>query len=171
LLADGRKIIEQVEERLGRAARFFWEVQVPREPWDYGDSDDGFVTPLFTTIETSRLEWRDWLRGAGENSSLAYWLGDSPAAAKELGAGERLHVISANDWSVYPDSGIAICESGFWWLRWDLSRFDGYVGVNNHMGSRFTQSRDGMRLAMVAQFEGCHLSGQGLANRLTRQPA
>jgi len=23
-------------------------------------------------------------------------------------------------------------------LRWDLGRFDGYVGINNHMGSRFT---------------------------------
>ena len=131
LLADGRKIVEPVEERLGRAARFFWEVQGPREPWDYGDSDDGFVTPLFTTIETSRLEWRDWLRGAGENSSLAYWLSDSPPAAKELGAGERLHVISANDWSVYPNSGIAICESGFWWLRWDLSPL-GYLKTAAH---------------------------------------
>jgi polysaccharide deacetylase 2 family uncharacterized protein YibQ len=33
-------------------------------------------------------------------------------------------------------------------LRWDLSRFDGYVGINNHMGSRFTQSRDGMRVVL-----------------------
>jgi polysaccharide deacetylase 2 family uncharacterized protein YibQ len=33
-------------------------------------------------------------------------------------------------------------------LRWDLARFDGYVGINNHMGSRFTQSRDGMRLVL-----------------------
>jgi polysaccharide deacetylase 2 family uncharacterized protein YibQ len=33
-------------------------------------------------------------------------------------------------------------------LRWDLSRFDGYVGINNHMGSRFTQSREGMRLVL-----------------------
>jgi polysaccharide deacetylase 2 family uncharacterized protein YibQ len=33
-------------------------------------------------------------------------------------------------------------------LRWDLTRFDGYVGINNHMGSRFTQSREGMRLVL-----------------------
>jgi polysaccharide deacetylase 2 family uncharacterized protein YibQ len=33
-------------------------------------------------------------------------------------------------------------------LRWGLSRFDGYVGINNHMGSRFTESRDGMRLVI-----------------------
>ena len=29
-------------------------------------------------------------------------------------------------------------------LRWDLSRFDGYVGINNHMGSRFTADAQGM---------------------------
>src|SRR3546814_10885137 len=29
-------------------------------------------------------------------------------------------------------------------LDWDLARFDGYVGVNNHMGSRFTRDQDRM---------------------------
>ena len=29
-------------------------------------------------------------------------------------------------------------------LRWDLGRFDGYVGINNHMGSRFTTDRQAM---------------------------
>lgn len=33
-------------------------------------------------------------------------------------------------------------------LRWDLDRFDGYVGVNNHMGSRFTRDRHAMELIM-----------------------
>src|SRR5579864_6523563 len=30
-------------------------------------------------------------------------------------------------------------------LRWDLSRFDGYVGVNNHMGSKFTSDEEALR--------------------------
>lgn len=34
-------------------------------------------------------------------------------------------------------------------LRWGLSRFTGYVGINNHMGSRFTQDRAGMRLVLA----------------------
>ncbi len=33
-------------------------------------------------------------------------------------------------------------------LRWDLDRFDGYVGVSNHMGSLFTTWDEGMRLVM-----------------------
>ncbi len=35
-------------------------------------------------------------------------------------------------------------------LDWGLSRFSGYVGVNNHMGSRFTSDRAGMDAVMAA---------------------
>jgi hypothetical protein len=34
-------------------------------------------------------------------------------------------------------------------LNWGLARFSGYVGVNNHMGSKFTRSREGMDLVMA----------------------
>jgi hypothetical protein len=33
-------------------------------------------------------------------------------------------------------------------LNWGLARFDGFVGINNHMGSRFTASPEGMALVM-----------------------
>ena len=34
-------------------------------------------------------------------------------------------------------------------LEWALTRFDGYVGINNHMGSRFTAWEPGMRLVLA----------------------
>lgn len=33
-------------------------------------------------------------------------------------------------------------------LRWGLDRWDGFIGANNHMGSRFTESAPGMSLVM-----------------------
>jgi len=34
-------------------------------------------------------------------------------------------------------------------LNWNLDQFTGYVGINNHMGSRFTKDADGMRIVMA----------------------
>jgi len=33
-------------------------------------------------------------------------------------------------------------------LDWDPAQFEGYVGINNHMGSRFTQDASGMQLVL-----------------------
>jgi polysaccharide deacetylase 2 family uncharacterized protein YibQ len=35
-------------------------------------------------------------------------------------------------------------------IDWGLSRFEGFVGINNHMGSRFTASAPDMALVMAA---------------------
>ena len=34
-------------------------------------------------------------------------------------------------------------------LRWNLDQMDGYAGINNHMGSRFTRDLAGMRMVMA----------------------
>lgn len=35
------------------------------------------------------------------------------------------------------------------WLSWGLDRFPGYIGINNHMGSRFTQDERGMQVVLA----------------------
>jgi hypothetical protein len=125
------KVSSTVKQRLESAARFFWEVQARREPWDYGDSDNAFVTPLFTNEQTLIAEWRDWISQRGDSRSLEYWLGCSPFISPALGKGRPAHVASAEPWWIYRNSGIAICESGYWWLRWDLSPL-GYLRTAAH---------------------------------------
>lgn len=44
------------------------------------------------------------------------------------------------------DTPVALAQK----LDWGLARFGGYVGVNNHMGSRFTSDREGMDMVMTA---------------------
>ena len=131
LKASAEAISPEVEDRLNRAARFFWEVQVRREPWDYGDSDNAYTTPFFATERTALLEWRDWLLPSGGISIPGYWLGDPPVFAPPLGIGAPPHALPAQGWWIYPETGMAVCESGFWWLRWDLSPL-GYLKTAAH---------------------------------------
>src|SRR3546814_6705104 len=34
-------------------------------------------------------------------------------------------------------------------LNWGLGRFEGFVGINNHMGSRFTRNEPGMSVVLA----------------------
>lgn len=129
LLTANREVFYQVNARLDAAMRFFNDVQVDREPWDYGDSDDAYVTPLFAGPQFTR-EWLYWI--ARRNSSaLDYWLDSPPLLGRSPNSGPPLCAKELGDWWVYGDSGIALCESGFWWLRWDLSPL-GYLATAAH---------------------------------------
>jgi polysaccharide deacetylase 2 family uncharacterized protein YibQ len=64
-----------------------------------------------------------------------------------------LHVaMEPNDKSVDPGPNVLLVGQPAADIRksmaWGLSRFEGYVGVNNHMGSRFTRDVDGMTVVM-----------------------
>jgi hypothetical protein len=126
LLAAGRRVAEAVEERLRRAVDFFSTVQVADEPWDYGDSDGAFVTPFFADDRRAAREWLDWFNHSPSSPALRHWWGDAPAPPPNLAC-----VTAANDWLVYPQSGIAVGWRGDWTLRWDLSPL-GYLTTAAH---------------------------------------
>lgn len=60
-------------------------------------------------------------------------------------------------------------------LEWDFARFSGYVGINNHMGSKFTADRRAMALVMRAVkkrgllFLDSRTSAATVAGKLARQ--
>ncbi len=131
LIAGGRKVASPIEDRLVKAARFYWATQANCEPWDYGDSDNAFVTPVYASDHTAIQEWQAWMHGERAGQPIAYWLGDPPSIEPPLARGKPLNTMTAGDWLVYPDTGIAVCESGDWWLRWDLSPL-GYLKTAAH---------------------------------------
>jgi hypothetical protein len=124
LTAAGRKIAPPVHERLGRAAGFYQAVQVPSDPWDYGDSDSAYVTPFF--LENPVQEWHQWMGAQGHGTGVQYWLGDPPAPAS---SGQSVSELAA--WRVFPESGMAIYHAPPWGLRWDVSPL-GYLSTAAH---------------------------------------
>ena len=56
-------------------------------------------------------------------------------------------------------------------LDWALSRFEGFTGVNNHMGSRFTAWPDGMEIVMRTLNERGFLFLDSLTNTKSIGPA
>jgi polysaccharide deacetylase 2 family uncharacterized protein YibQ len=80
-------------------------------------------------------------------------LGSQTEAARKAGHELLVHVPMEpigknNDAGPSPlDIGMS-AEAVLQRLRWDLSRFDGYVGIDNHMGSRFTADADALQPVM-----------------------
>jgi hypothetical protein len=135
LMAAGLKVGEAVEERLARAAEFFLDVQVPSDPWDYGDSDNGFVTPLFEQDGRAGEEWYEWLEGK-RGGAIGFWLGAAPLTlTPALAHAPALHsdpaVKESGNWRVFAESGIAVQCAADWTLRWDFSPL-GYLSTAAH---------------------------------------
>jgi hypothetical protein len=129
LEALGRSNSEAVNDRLKRAADFFVAVQVPDEPWDYGDSDNAFVTPLLLNQRDAVREWCSWM-SHHSSPALQYWFGDfpysnMPATALATGENEECSVMH------FEESGILIVRKDRWRLRWDLSPL-GYLSTGAH---------------------------------------
>lgn len=128
LQAAGQAAPKAIEDRLRKAARFFVQVQVPEDPWDYGDSDSAYVTPFFGEEATAVAEWHRWFQDSTSSPALGYWLGTKPiAAASERGS-------EAEHWHQSKPSGYAMRPFADWRLRWDLSPLGlGSMAAHGHL--------------------------------------
>lgn len=126
VLSDaGRDVSPGVRARVADAGRFFREVQVAAEPWDYGDSDSAFVSPFFLGESGACEQWWSWMEGGEAGATLRYWMGHPPAFSPSPGAQARA------GWREYPDTGILVRSHGPWFLRWDASPL-GYLATAAH---------------------------------------
>lgn len=126
LRAAGASLAPAVEDRLRLASGYFNRVQARANAWDYGDSDNAFVTPLFERWTEATSEWYRWLNDSAESPAIRYWLGDAP---KPLHASNIVN--GAQGWQIYPNTGYAIYRTGDWFLRWDLSPL-GFLATAGH---------------------------------------
>ncbi len=126
LLASGRAVSQSVEDRLNHAAGFEVDVRSETETWDYGDSDNAYVTPFFLGEATMTSEWHKWMENKIGSPAFDYWLAKPPRAQinAELVDGTPSE-------RCFPCAGIANYRGFFWTLRWDLSPL-GYLGTAAH---------------------------------------
>ncbi len=108
-----------VHDRLMAAGDYFQALAHGQEPWDFGDNDDAQVVPLTLDRSQAAKEWLAWFRGA--ESTLSFWQGSFPRAAKVLPA-RHFH-----------ESGMAVVESGGWKARLDASSLGfGALAAHGH---------------------------------------
>ena len=127
LEAAGRQVSLPVHQRLALAGRFYRDAQTNSEPWDYGDSDGAFVTPFFSSDAVK--EWHLWLKSS-DNAAISYWLGAFRDSTRPEELSRKLNT-ALGEWSIYRETGIAVCQAGPWWLRWDVSPL-GYLSTAAH---------------------------------------
>lgn len=160
LAAAGRTVSPEVDERLRRAAQFYLQVQVPTDPWDYGDSDNGWVTPLFADDTRVVAEWYDWLADSHATPSLSYWWGPT---RKRLGLGWSTPTRPTGLWQVLEPSGYALWRDARWALRLDLSPL-GYLkpAAHGHADAlHLSVWLDGVAM-VVDPGTGCYLADAAL---------
>lgn len=124
----GRAVSPEVYERLQRAADYFVIVQNRKEPWDYGDSDDAYVTPFWERENEISQEWVKWMESPENSTCIKFWLGEPPPVAAD---GKPSCEEIGNGWLYFPETGVAVCWQKIWMARWDLSPL-GYLETAAH---------------------------------------
>ena len=128
LRAAGRALSPEAEARLRRAARFYVDLQVPGDPWDYGDSDGSVVVPLFADERAAIAEWHEWLANPADSGAIDFWW-RAERVDKEVSAATPP---SAHpDIVHYAESGHALWRRDGWVVRLNVSPL-GYLKTAAH---------------------------------------
>lgn len=167
LVAAGRKISPEVDERLRRAAQFFVDVQVPSDPWDYGDSDSAFVTPLFADDRQVVAEWHEWFRAPTKDQALEYWMGE--------GRRDLLLEVSepkGGEWQQTSEGGYVMRREGDWTARWDLSPLGlGSMAAHGHLDALHVSLWLRGVAMVIDPGTGAYHANKALRNWLAGRPA
>jgi len=164
-----------VMERLQKAAEFFVRMSHPREPWDYGDSDDGQIVPLAMRREDAVGEWSAWM--CGGCSALRYWLGDFQCSWK---AGSGICQVPAlattapgkcrsleDSWWITEESGMAVIERDGWKVRVDASPLGfGKMAAHGHCDALHVSIWDGERALVIDPGTGGYFGSSDLRAEL-----
>lgn len=121
LQSGGITVSREASERILRAGEFYAATKPEGDVWDFGDSDNAWVTPLFLDESQAGLEWHRWFRGRKESAGLRYWWGAFPGKSR----GKK------GEWELFPDSGYAVFQNEDWFLRVDASPL-GYLSMAPH---------------------------------------
>jgi len=118
LEAAGAPLSSAAKERLTSAGRFYAAIKYETDPWDFGDSDNAWVTPLFADETQAAREWWRWF--SGSSPVLSYWWGDF-----------QPHSPPQGKWQIFPHSGYAVLKTDDWFVRLDFSPL-GYLSMAPH---------------------------------------
>ncbi|HET6408983.1 MAG TPA: heparinase II/III family protein, partial [Chthoniobacteraceae bacterium] len=113
-------VSSEVKDRLTSAAHFYSTIKREDDPWEFGDCDNAWVTPLFLDERQAPREWHRWFSDSGKSPALRFWFGDSP----------KPQPTPKNQWRIF-ESGYATFESDDWFVRLDASPL-GYLSMAPH---------------------------------------
>jgi hypothetical protein len=122
------EISEEVLDRLAVASAFYATIQAELSNWDYGDSDDAYVTPFVLDENRSSAEYVQWFRDPESSPGLNYWWNKDLWENRSISSPRSQ---PKEDWQMFQDSGLAVFKSSDWTLRFDFSKL-GYLATAAH---------------------------------------
>jgi hypothetical protein len=118
LRASGVAISTETRKLIMDAGGFYRAIKPAADPWDYGDSDNAWVTPFFADERSAATEWWRWFDDASKSPALRFWSGDFKTTQLPRDVWHVLH-------------SYAVFRSADWFVRFDHSPL-GYLSMAPH---------------------------------------